>query len=54
MELIHKAWGRVSIMKHDWIGFYLYWSDVQDVAVLVKKPDIDYDDGWCNGEWKVA
>ena len=39
---------------HDWSSNNMNWSDVQDVAVLVKNPDIDYDDGWCNGEWKVA
>lgn len=37
----------------DWAANNMNWSDVQCVAVQVEKPKVDYDDGWCNGEWSV-
>ena len=39
---------------HDWAANSMNWSDVKDKATCVKKPDVDFVDGWCNGEWKVA
>ena len=37
----------------DWSANNMNWSDVKDVALRVKAPDVDYDDGWCNGEWSI-
>ncbi|WP_213067179.1 hypothetical protein [Acinetobacter sp. CFCC 10889] len=38
---------------HDWAANNMNWSDVQCVAVQVEKPSVDYEDGWCNGEWSI-
>lgn len=38
---------------HDWAANSMNWSEVKDHAVCVKKADIDFQDGWVNGEWKV-
>ena len=41
---------------HDWAANNMNWQDVKDHAILVVNhipPETDYQDGWCNGEYRV-
>lgn len=37
----------------DWAANNMNWSDVSSYAVTITPSDIDYEDGWCNGEYKI-
>ena len=37
----------------DWAKNNMNWEDVKQHAHMVKKPDIDFDDGWVNGDYEV-
>ena len=55
----YKLTWRERVVDHEgdmlyWAANSMNWSDVKDKATCVKKPDVDFVDGWCNGEWKVA
>lgn len=39
---------------HDWAANNMNLSDVESDAILIKKADVDFQDGWVNGDWKVA
>ena len=39
---------------HDWAANNMNWSDVKRRAVKIKDPDVDYQDGWMNGEYKIT
>lgn len=38
----------------DWAESNMNWSDVRLYAVRVSAPDIDYQDGWVNGEKTIV
>ncbi|OTG93622.1 hypothetical protein B9T24_14225 [Acinetobacter sp. ANC 4654] len=38
---------------HDWAANNLNFSDVQHVAKQIGMPDVDYEDGWANGEYEI-
>lgn len=39
----------------DWAANNMNWSDVVDVAIQVESPsEIDYQDGWVNGEKEIV
>jgi hypothetical protein len=39
----------------DWAANNMNWSDVADIAIQVESPpEIDYQDGWVNGEKEVV
>ncbi|WP_168377819.1 hypothetical protein [Acinetobacter cumulans] len=38
---------------HDWAANNLNFSDVKGVAKMVSPPDVDYEDGWANGEYEI-
>lgn len=38
---------------HDWAANNLNFSDVNDVAKMISPPDVDYEDGWANGEYEI-
>jgi len=37
----------------DWASNNMDWDDVVDYAEMISEPEVDYDDGWINGEKKV-
>lgn len=37
----------------DWAANNMNWSDVSSYAVTMTPADVDYEDGWCNGEYKI-
>jgi len=37
----------------DWAANNMNWSDVVEHAVMVKKGEVDYDEGWANGAKEV-
>lgn len=39
---------------HDWAANNMNWKDVKNQAIQVQQPDIDYDDGWANGDYEVV
>lgn len=40
---------------HDWAANNMNWSEVCDCARLVTGPeDVDFDDGWANGEYALS
>jgi hypothetical protein len=40
---------------HDWAANNMNWEDVKEFAKLVTdRPDIDYQEGWVNGEYEVV
>lgn len=41
---------------HDWAANNMNFSDVKDQTIILKKKveKVDYEDAWCNGEWKVV
>ena len=38
---------------HDWAANNLNFSDVKHVAKQIGMPDVDYEDGWANGEYEI-
>lgn len=38
---------------HDWAANNMNWDEVRHLAVCVSPSDIDFQDGWCNGEHEV-
>jgi ATP sulfurylase len=38
----------------DWAAGNMNWSDVKDVAVCIKQPNPNYQNGWVNGTKKVT
>ena len=38
----------------DWAVNNMDWSDVEKYAVMIKKPDVDYQEGWMNGEKSIT
>lgn len=38
----------------DWAVNNMNWSDFEGHRVMVNEPDVDYDDGWCNGDKTFA
>ncbi|ELY2473142.1 hypothetical protein SMB93_003538 [Cronobacter sakazakii] len=34
----------------DWAANNMNWSDVQPHATMIRSGEVDYDDGWANGE----
>lgn len=39
---------------HDWAANNMNWEDVASHATRLSGPSpVDYQDGWCNGAWKV-
>lgn len=38
---------------HDWAANNMNWRDVKDSAVQIERPNLDYEDGWVNGEYEV-
>lgn len=38
---------------HDWAANNLNFSDVKDVAKMISPPDVNYEDGWANGEYEI-
>jgi hypothetical protein len=53
-ELIEAETLQNNDMLLDWAANNMNWSDVEDVAVLVESaPEIDYQEGWVNGEKEV-
>ena len=38
----------------DWAANNMNWSDVSDVAKMVTKGDVDYQEGWMNGEKRIV
>ena len=38
---------------HDWAANNLNFSDVKDVAKMISSPDVDYENGWANGEYEI-
>lgn len=37
----------------DWASNNMNWSEVQSQAVKIQDPEIDYQEGWINGEKRV-
>ena len=37
----------------DWASNSMNWSDVKDVAKMISSPEIDYQEGWMNGDYEV-
>lgn len=38
---------------HDWAANNLNFSDVKNVAKMISPADVDYEDGWANGEYEI-
>lgn len=39
---------------HDWAANNMRWKDVEANATRITKPaPVDYQEGWCNGDWEV-
>ena len=39
---------------HDWAANNMTWKDVEANATRITKPaPVDYEEGWCNGDWEV-
>ena len=38
----------------DWAANNMDWSDVANVALRVKQPETDYEEGWANGRKRVV
>lgn len=41
---------------HDWASGNMDWADVRDFATRAEQDDvdIDFEEGWMNGEWEVV
>lgn len=44
-----------SVFRHDgevtdWAANNMNWAEVKEHAVLVRQGEVDFDDGWANGE----
>lgn len=37
----------------DWAANNMNWIDVEHLAICTSKAEIDYDDGWANGEKEI-
>lgn len=59
----HSADGPLATMQffaqypdeiHDWAANNMHWKDVEANATRITKPaPVDYQEGWCNGDWEV-
>ncbi len=38
---------------HDWASNNMNWHEVQPHAVMIKAPDVDFQDGWVNGAYSI-
>lgn len=38
---------------YDWAANNLNWDDVRTVAECIKQPEVDYQAGWCDGDYDV-
>lgn len=38
---------------HDWASNNMNWNYVKIYAIRIDSPDVDFQEGWINGDWEI-
>lgn len=50
----HKKTKSDDYEIHDWASNNMNWDEVKAHAIQVKAADVDFQEGWVNGEYSIS